>query len=550
MTGMTQPAPPQSRVTSVAPTGAAARAGIVVGDSIDYAHMSAASRFYILAQPPLAGTPLTLAVVHHGVERSVGIVALGLPSDPISPWKRAVAALLLALAGTLLLLHPQRATWAFMAYAMIEVVNLCNQYVPYPAGLGFFAFSNFIEPLDVVALLYFSIWFLQGEERRWHRPVTNVVLAAGVAFAVLWLFASVAPLTLRSFPIPTYIQSLWELGIAVLTLFVLIEAYITGRRIHRQKIAWVVAALAFALVFDNIAPQFFDLSAQAHLPILFLVLYGLNSISPLVVASALLYAMTQYRVVDLRFAMSRALVYGTTTAFLVGIFALVEWAAGRLFEGTDVAAYAGLFAALLIAFAANWLHRHADQFIDAIFFRRARLAANRLRHIAASLLYTDTESTIVTFLVDEPAKTLDLASAALFLAAREKEPFKRVGDHGWAQSELSTIDLSDEIVPQLRAETKPLGMPELHWRPGELPHGIAAPVVAIGLKARGDLFGVVFYGAHTDGAAINSDERELLATLAFNAASAYAHIEAARARAEISELHRRLQLAGESGARS
>jgi hypothetical protein len=312
----------------------------------------------------------------------------------------------------------------------------------------------------------------------------------------------------------------------------------------------VVAALAFALVFDNIVPQFFDLTARAHAATLFLVLYGLLTISPLVVAAALLYAMTQYRVVDLRFAMSRALVYGTTTAFLVGIFALVEWGAGRLFEGTNVAAYAGLFAALLIAFAANWLHRHADQLIDALFFRRARQAADRLRHVAASLLYTDTESTIVTFLVDEPVKTLDLASAALFLATREKEPFERVGDRGWSQAELSAIDLSDEIVPQLRAETKPLGVPELHWRADELPHGIAAPVLAIGLKARGDLFGVVFYGAHTDGAAINSDERELLATLAFNAASAYAQIEVARARAEISELHLRLQLAGESGARS
>jgi len=106
---------------------------------------------------------------------------------------------------------------------------------------------------------------------------------------------------------------------------------------------------------------------------------------------------------------------------------------------------------------------------------------------------------------------------------------------------LRLIERTDEIIPQLRAATAPLLLEDAHWHARDLPEGVAAPLVAMPLKARGDLFGVVFYGAHTDGSALNSEERELLSLLAFNAASAYDHIEATRARQEIADLRLRLQ---------
>jgi len=202
-----------------------------------------------------------------------------------------------------------------------------------------------------------------------------------------------------------------------------------------------------------------------------------------------------------------------------------------------------LLAAVLIGFAVNSLHGRVDRIVDAVFFRQQHLAADRLRHIAASLLHTDSEATIAKFLVDEPFRTLDLASSALFLTGPGDGAFVRIGSEGWSDAALGRIERTDEIVPQLRAATAPLLMDRLHWREGELPQGLAAPMIAIPLRARGDLFGVALYGAHTNGAALNSEERDLLAMLAFNAASAYDHIEAARARAEIADLRLRLQTA-------
>ena len=544
--GLSVTPPPASEITNVAAGSAAARFGIVPRDRLNLAHMPVASRYYQLGTLPLAGTPLTMAVVHRGAERTVRFAAQHFPSDPISPWKRAIAAVLLLLSGILLLLRPQRATWAFMAYAVITTVSLCNQYLPYPAALGVFAIQRLSSPLAVVALLYFAIWFLHGEERPWHKPLANSVLTLGLAYSAVNLLAVFTLLDLRPLRLPGALPKLWEVGLSMITLLVLIEAYVTGRRVARQKIAWVVSALAFALIFYDIVPNFFDISFTADKTLVFFLLYALWSISPLLVAGALLYAMTQYRVVNVRFALSRALVYGLTTGLIVGIFAFVEWASGRMFEGTNVAAYAGLFAAILIGFAANSLHRRVDHLVDSTFFRRQYLAADRLRHVAASLLHTDAEPTIVKFLVQEPARVLDLASSALFLAAGDDASLTRTGSLGWSESHLRSIERIDEIIPQLRAGTAPLVLEDLHWHSSDLPDGVAAPLVAIPLKARGDLFGVVFYGAHTDGSALNSEERELLALLALNAASAYDHIEATRARAEIADLRLRLQMASGS----
>ncbi len=431
-----------------------------------------------------------------------------------------------------------------MVYAIMTTVSLCNQYWQYPVAIADHLAKAFLDPLSVVALLYFAVWFLHDEKRRWHIPLTSIALVLGLAYSVLSATAAIMYLNLHPLQLPFLNSFWWEVSLSVITLVVLVEAYVTGRRAQRQRIAWVVSALAFALIFDSVVPEFYSLSASNAYSITFLTLYALASISPLVVAVALLYAMTQYRVVDIRFAVSRAVVYGAVTALIVGAFALVEWLAGRIFEGTNLAAYAGLIAAVSIAFAVNSLSRRVERFVDSVFFRRQLLAFNRLRHIAASLLHTDAEPTIITFLVNEPVRTLDLASSALFLLSEDGACFVQAGSHGWPQAMLQSFERTDELVPQLRAATSPLFVEHLSWRVDSLPGGVAAPMIAIPLKARGDLFGVTFYGAHTDGAALNSEERELLALLAFNAASAYDHIEAAKARAEIAHLRLRLELSG------
>lgn len=534
-------------VVQVLPGGAAARAGIAPGDRIDFARMPPESRLLGIEQMNRVGSVIHYAVDRGGQTRMVTLqlTAAGATyADISSLLKRPIAALLCLLSGALVFLRPQRATWAFFLYALGTTLYTCNVYWAYPWEFFYLAVGH-LGGLTCAALLYFSVAFLHGERRSWHGPVVGVAVVVSAAFFVAMAAFTIAwTVTGQRYSGLETISSanaVWILIETFATLAILVEALVTGRRSRRQRISWVVAGIAYAVVFQTLVPAFFDLSYFGVQSVGPAVLYALDIVSPLAVAIAVTYAMMQYRVVDVRFAFSRALVYALTTTALVAIFALVEWAASRLFEGSHVEMYAGLIAALLVAFTMNAFHKRVDYVLDVLFFQRERRAADRIAHLAAALQYADDEATVVRFIVEEPAEWLDLASSAVFLPS-DDGTFCVAASVGWDQPQAASVTRTDPIVPQLRAASAPLELRELRWQVGGLPSGIAEPLFALPIKARADLFGIVLYGGHANGATLNADERKLLTTLVSSAASAFDHIEAAHAREEIARLSAEVQV--------
>lgn len=543
-------------VTSVKAGGPAARAGINAGDRVDFKKTPLASRVMLLGNS-VAGARLDVAIGTGGGVRIARLVLVPAPFfDYISFLKRPISALLCLLAGGLVFLRPQRATWAFFMYALLTTVYNCNQYWAYPWEFLWLLAESAAQMLFSYALLYFVVAFLHREPRRWHGAVLTVALAISVVLATVnaSLFAMAvlrgaghegSSSFLLRLP-SSQVSILWIVVETLATLALLLEAYVTGRRSHRQRIAWVVAGIAYAVVFLFVS-QFVDLSYSGVVQHpAFGIIYALLVLSPLAVAASVVYAMTQYRVVDLRFAFNRALVYAVMTTALVAIFALVEWAASRLFEGTRVEVYAGIATALLLGFTLNTFHKRVDDVLEVLFFQRERRAAERLKQLAASLPYVDDEETVAQFLVQEPARALELASAAVFLP-RQDGAFCLSEAAGWEEC-APAIARTDALIPQLRAATEPLSLRDLGWHVDGLPEGAAEPLFALPIKARADLFGIAFYGGHATGATLNADERALLATLASNAGSAFDHIEAARAREEIVRLTAEVQVLTRLGA--
>src|SRR5437016_14044053 len=82
------------------------------------------------------------------------------------------------------------------------------------------------------------------------------------------------------------------------------------------------------------------------------------------------------------------------------------------------------------------------------------------------------------------------------------------------------------MVALLRAEQGPLGVAETVWRPPDLPHGAARPIVALPILVRHELRAVALYGAHTSGEAIDPDELKLLEKIAAMSSAAIDHLEA------------------------
>lgn len=534
-------------VNQVEPGTPAARAGIAPGDRVLFAAMPPDSRLLAIGGMNRVGEVVQYAIDRGGQTRMVTLTMIeppGVFADIASLLKRPIAALLCLLSGALVFLRPQRATWAFFLYSLGATLYSCNQYWPYPWQFAYLAVGS-LGGLTCAALLYFAVAFLHDERRPWHGMVVAVAIgvsafffAATAAFTVAW---AASGQRYSGLAVISSAHNVWILIVTFGTLAILIEALVTGRRSRRQRISWVVAGIAYAVIFQTLAPAFFDLSYFGVQKGWAFALYTLDVLSPLAVGVAVTYAMMQYRVVDVRFAFSRALVYAVTTTALVAIFALVEWAASRLFEGTHVEMYAGIVAALLVAFTMNAFHKRVDYVLDVLFFQRERRAADRIVHLAAALQYADDEATVVRFIVEEPAELLDLASAAVLLPGGDGA-FRVAASVGWERPGEAAVARTDSIIPQLRAASAPLELRELRWRTEGMPSGAAEPLFALPIKARADLFGIVLYGGHANGATINADERKLLTSLVSSAASAFDHIEAAHAREEIQRLSAEVQV--------
>lgn len=521
-------------VAQVIPGSAASKAGIVPGDRYVATATSPRDAF-LLTENQVAGTVLHVAIAHggHVSLRTLDLQPSGTAADVFSYLKRPIALALVLIAIILLLLRPQAATRGFFCYALLVMVLQCNQYWSYPAERYYNDAQIILGPFAGVALLYFAVAF-SGEARRGRTPLLGIAAAGCLAQSAAGVIAG------SSSGVP--VAQWWTIALAVLTLFVLVHEWMAGRRSNRQRIAWVIAGIAYAVAFEYAVPGFVSLSAaavSASRPLAFF--YALEVLSPVAVGTAVLYAMLQYRVLDIRFALNRAIVYAATTTVAVAFFAVIEWAASRVFEGTNAASYAGFAAALIIGFAANAFHKRVDALIDLAFFRRERRAAERLRHLTASLQFVDDEATVEQFVVREPARLLDLASAAIFISGAGGD-FMLHGHVGWDGHDGAMIPRADPLVPQLRAAAEPLWLRDAEWHGISAPSGSAEPLIAVPIKARADLFGFVLYGGHANGATINGEERALLASLCAAAASAYDHIEAARARSDVQQLTAELQL--------
>lgn len=539
-------------IVAVTPNSGAARAGIHVGDRLVLAQTPVETRVMATIGMYIAGSTLRVAIDHKDSVRVVSFVLEPTPYEPIVFWssfvKRPIAMILCVLAGALVMLRPQQATWAFLAYALLNTIYTCNPYFTFPWQIwGLFAFG--VGPLIGAALLYFAIAFLQEDKRKWHRTVLAIAVTGSLILFLGLAADNVLAVTQTVFGAPLMrsapffeASKIWIVIETLLTLAVLVGAYVTGRRAQRQRIAWVVAGIAYAVIFQLFVPALVpEQSTAVESSPISAVAYALNVLSPLAVCLAVVYAMTQYRVVDFRFALNRALVYTATTTTLVALLALVEWSASRLFEGAHVEVYASIVAALLVGFTINIFHKRVDSIVDVLFFQRESRSAERLKHLAASLPYADDEATIGRFVVEEPSELLDLASAAVFVSGEDGD-FRLSRSAGWTDRAMARIARTDPLIPQLRAATSFLSLQDVAWHLHGMPGGIAEPILALPIKARADLFGIILYGGHTNGATLNADERALLSGLVSNAGSAFDHIEAVRARAETQRLAAQVEL--------
>jgi len=534
------------RVTYVEAASPAARAGMQVGDNIDLQSTPAQFRFFAaFSTAPATGQSFAFGLIHKGVRRTIMLTATrGTYDEPDAVYRIGaffVALLFITLGVALVWLRPSIMTWGFFVYCLSATpftFTAVEVFFPFPwPYVANYIFLTFLFVAGDVGLLIFALCFLNEPIKGWRLSALRLMpwlFAALFIFAVFstyqftWIGGPPGELLNRIFLV---IRAL----ILLVALCLFVATYVRARGADRQRMRWIVVAFILSIVFSY-AQNFLGNYAPST-PVWAWVI-RLLSISRIIVPLAVTYAVIKHRVIDVSFVVNRALVYGILTTLVVGVFSIIDWLFIEKMRLARLGTIMELGVAVAGGFWFNGLHKRVDVFVDATFFRHRHKAEQQLARNAAALPLAPSTSAVAHFLVNEPVRSMSLASAALFRQGRDGE-YVREESVGWDTSNLSRLDAADEPVLMLaQAEGGPLSLYDHPWRTQGVPSGPAHPVLALPIIVRRELTAVVFYGAHIHGEPLDPDEIRVIAGLSPGAAAAYDHLEAERLRNDNESIRR------------
>jgi hypothetical protein len=542
------------RVTSVTPGGAAAVAGVRVGDELQFNPRR--DDDWVLAgyRPMPESFSASLSVRHADGSHSTVLLRpdavqyLPTTNDKLALLARLTGLLVMTLAGALMVwARPGLMTWSLLAgfVSGFPVRIYADYFLAYAAGPHSSLLSA-VPPITLsltVAYATFAFTFPRVTSLwDWRKKVGGVL--AFLAWAVYLISAAhVAPFE-RPVIAPAPYQA-W----ALVTLVSLLSAAAAFLRGYRRADDQTKARLRWALLGMSIAVASFALYLT-----LFAFPFAMTSslsgsmLTPgnwvLAIASGVLfpisfgYAVLRERVVDVQFAMSRTLVFGAVSTLVLTFLTVVHWLLARIIEHSGIAFGLEGLAAIGLGLVLHRASHQINMLVDLVLFRRHHAAEETLRRVTAALPFAKDGQSITEALVVEPIRSLRLASAALFQRDSADGPLRRVRAHGWEQGHLETLRADDFLVRYLQAEHEPLRLTDPPALPSDTPEGAASPVLAVPIFNDRTLMAVALYGAHTNHTLPDPDEIRLLHELAKASAASYQRAKLASLTREIADLAR------------
>ncbi len=265
-----------------------------------------------------------------------------------------------------------------------------------------------------------------------------------------------------------------------------------------------------------------DLPDLGHLPFTVQMVFEiLATAAPLLFA----YAVLRHKVVDIGFAVNRALVYGVVSTILLVTFGIVEWASEHFLPIKNLEANAlidgGIALAIFLTF--HRLRDMAGRVIEGLFFRQWRENEAQLRRFVKEAPFIGTKAALGKAMVAEWTRFSGGAPSALYLAStgRDFAAFQGVlaGAH---------IDGDDPLIVALRAHGEPVELSETR---SLLPACLALP-----MRHRGELTGLMLMAAKPSGDPYRPDEQELLCWASQQAGIALQALETEQLQDDVSRL--------------
>ena len=488
------------------------------------------SGFVATYQP---GSVLTTCVRRNGHWQTIRFVGNTGPPITNSYGSNALAAvrvcvaLVFLLTGIALVMgRPSPATWIFFIYCLGSAPSWAAQEIGtgMPVWLHALTAGTLVISTGsaVAFLLLFAILVpnqtIPGGWRRVAFLAASAITALYTAYIVLSYFYTGATFSPN-------IENFLDESLTALTVLIIVARLATMERGERARFGWAAFAIIFGVIANDLR-NVLSASPSQEIESISVLAADLTVVMPL----ALMYAILKRHVIDVRFVISKTVVYALLTTLIVVVIGAVDWLTSAYLSQVRVAMAIDAAVTIGLAFVLHRAYGWVEHAVDFLLFQRKHRAETYLNRLAKTLLRSDREETIDRAVVHAPYEKLDLTMAALFRA--QSGSFVVSCAAGWDFLKVPTIDAEHELVRFLMTEREHLEIKELrthvadHFQPGG-----SVPAVAIPIFQGDDLTGFAVYGIHRDGTKLDPDEIATLERLCEIAAQAYVRIELLRYRA-------------------
>ncbi len=474
-------------------------AGIRSGDLVDLRGLPPWQRYRFETRWWWLGEKVTVPVVHSGRTAEVTLIPQRF-RFPVDWWVANVGLVWMVMFAGLIAWRRANSVEArilallLMCYVSGLTFESQNWVTPFPRLDAFLnAVAGYIYYGGIALLATHALLFARPAGL-WRRMLTGAAYVVVGAGGTLYALSAIGAWTAIIDPVAAWYQgTLGQLFVNILpyALPVLCCAFGIGaaKGMERDRIAWAELPLAclFTMQFAQAIPDL--LGPGVLLPrILEVLVNGLAFVAPL----GLTYSLLNRRILDVGFAVNRAMVFSAVSIVIVGVFVLFEWVLGDWFSSTSHTANLAISAAvaLSLGLSVRIIHARVDRALDAVFFRKRHEDEQALRAFAREAAYISDGPTLL-------ARTSEIlqqrAGASTVTFVLEQDAFAPAGEN-------------DRAIVALRAWHKVV---DLHDLKTALHGEFAFPMVS-----RGRLVGALVIGSKASGESYAPDESEAITSIA------------------------------------
>jgi len=490
----------------------AASHGLRAGDVVDLRKMTFADRTQLGTAPSsYAGRTIVLPLVSG---RTVRLVAHPRPrslADNVTDIASVLALITYTLvAAALVLLRPTPATWAFFLFSAGFLYNGNQDLQYFPTWLAVLAFATLpvLQAIGPIAFFSFALRFPNsnpsGRQKR-----AEQLLWYGAAPVLAALNAASFNVQLFGIPFPQSVTAWVQFAMALLYvpgIAMLIARYAGSAQAERTRLRWTVGAFAIAFL----PYLFFNAAENTAASIISLPVSNIVQAWLVIAPLALAYTVLKHRLFDIRFVVSRALIFGFMTTLMVGILALADWGFGKWLEQSRFQLIAEAALALALGFSITTVHKRIEHVLNRIIFHAQAVALGAIRRFTHEVDLIGDPGQLLSQTLETLRTRLDTEYVAVFT----EEGTTFIQSQPAVDGIPSLLSANDLAILRLRRWSEPFEC--------DVPHHPLRGALLLPMTARTRLVGFIVCGPKADHTHYVPEETDTLQALAHRAGAGYA----------------------------